>query len=103
MSKKGFNLLKNSFKNDAIQGKINDMSVANSGNIKATLEAEILKKTKKSKFFFIFAVIYTISPIDIIPDFIPVVGIIDDIIMWFIFAFIAINLKSLKKQRYTIK
>jgi len=99
MSKKGFNLLKNIFKNEAIQGKISDMTVKNNGNIKATLEAEILKNTKKSKFFFIVALIYTISPIDFIPDSIPVVGFIDDLAMWFIFAFIAIKLKRLKKQR----
>ncbi len=36
----------------------------------------------------IFAIIYGVSPIDVIPDFIPVAGYIDDII----FGFLSISL-----------
>ena len=39
-----------------------------------------------------FAIAYTLSPIDLIPDFIPIIGHIDDIIIVPIVVFIAIRL-----------
>ena len=35
----------------------------------------------KSKIVIIIAVAYILSPIDLIPDFIPVIGLLDDIIL----------------------
>lgn len=45
-----------------------------------------------TKFFLGLAVAYAINPIDIIPDFIPVVGYLDDLIIIPVLIFIAIRL-----------
>lgn len=36
---------------------------------------------KKTKFFILGVVLYILSPIDIIPDFLPVAGYADDVIL----------------------
>lgn len=41
MNKNRLNLLKNSYKNEAIQGKISKIIMENSGNIKAALELKL--------------------------------------------------------------
>ncbi len=44
-----------------------------------------LKNRKKipliSKIFIVIAITYALSPIDLIPDFIPVLGLIDDLLI----------------------
>jgi uncharacterized membrane protein YkvA (DUF1232 family) len=47
---------------------------------------------KVTKFFLGFAVAYAINPIDIIPDFIPVVGHLDDLLIVPALVFIAMKL-----------
>lgn len=44
-----------------------------------------------AKFFTVITVIYVLSPIDLIPDAIPILGLLDDIIIVPILAFIAIK------------
>ena len=53
-----------------------------------------------SKFFLGLAITYALSPIDLIPDFIPVIGFIDDIIIVPLLILIAIKLlpKGLLKE-----
>jgi len=49
------------------------------------------KRTPKiSKFFLWLALTYAISPIDLIPDFIPIIGYVDDIIILPILIFLAL-------------
>jgi uncharacterized membrane protein YkvA (DUF1232 family) len=49
------------------------------------------KRTPKvSKFFLWLAMAYAISPIDLIPDFIPIIGYLDDIIILPILIFLAL-------------
>ena len=45
-----------------------------------------------SKFFLGLAVAYVLNPIDLIPDFIPVIGHLDDLIIVPVLIFIAIKL-----------
>lgn len=47
---------------------------------------------KVAKFFLGLAVAYALNPIDIIPDFIPIVGYLDDLIIAPILIFIAMRL-----------
>lgn len=57
---------------------------------------------KLSKFFLGLAVGYALNPIDLIPDFIPVVGYLDDLIIVPVLIFIAVILipkKLLEEHR----
>lgn len=45
-----------------------------------------------TKFFLGLAVAYALSPIDIIPDFIPLVGYLDDLVIVPLLIFIALKL-----------
>jgi len=47
---------------------------------------------KLSKFFLGLAVAYALNPIDLIPDFIPVLGYLDDLIIVPALIFIAVRL-----------
>lgn len=47
---------------------------------------------KLTKFFLGLAVAYAVNPIDIIPDFIPVVGYLDDLIIVPALIFVALKL-----------
>ena len=47
---------------------------------------------KLSKFFLGLAVAYALNPIDLIPDFIPVIGHLDDLIIIPALIFIAVKL-----------
>ena len=47
---------------------------------------------KLSKFFLGLAIGYALNPIDLIPDFIPVIGYLDDLIIVPVLIFIAIRL-----------
>jgi len=63
-------------------------------------ENPILKRPKEiaTLIFLILDLLYVISPIDFIPDFIPVIGWIDDIIAILIGA--SLGIKYLIKKRY---
>ena len=55
------------------------------------------KRTPKlSKFILGFAVSYALCPFDIIPDFIPVIGYLDDVIIIPLFIYIAIKMTPRK-------
>jgi len=60
----------------------------------------ILKRPKEiaTLIFLILDLLYVISPIDFIPDFIPVIGWIDDIIA--ILIGVSLGIKYLIKKRY---
>lgn len=65
--------------------------------IKYDLSALYLAYRKKdvpvyAKIIIIIAVVYALSPIDLIPDFIPVLGYLDDLIIVPFFIFIAVKL-----------
>ena len=47
---------------------------------------------KLSKFFLGLAVGYALNPIDLIPDFIPIIGYLDDLIIVPVLIFIAVKL-----------
>ena len=47
---------------------------------------------KLTKFFLGLAIAYVLNPIDLIPDFIPILGYLDDLIVVPILIFIAIKL-----------
>ncbi|CAM2888444.1 DUF1232 domain-containing protein [Legionella anisa] len=56
---------------------------------------EVAKNTKTPwlpKMIVIFTIAYALSPIDLIPDFIPILGYLDDLILLPILIFIAIKL-----------
>lgn len=38
----------------------------------------IFRNKKKRLFFILFVVVYIVSPIDLVPDLVPVLGILDD-------------------------
>jgi len=63
-------------------------------------ENPILKRPKEiaTLIFLILDLIYVISPIDFIPDFIPVIGWVDDIIA--ILIGVSLGIKYLIKKRY---
>jgi uncharacterized membrane protein YkvA (DUF1232 family) len=66
-------------------------------NIKKSIRlAKLLKKDKKvpkiSKIFLAIAIGYFLSPIDLIPDFIPVIGQLDDLLIVPLLIFLAIKL-----------
>ena len=45
-----------------------------------------------AKVIAFVAVAYVLSPIDLIPDFIPVLGYLDDLIIFAVFVFLALKL-----------
>ena len=47
---------------------------------------------KLSKFFLCLAVGYALNPIDLIPDFIPILGYLDDLVIIPVLIFIAVKL-----------
>lgn len=47
---------------------------------------------KLSKFFLGLAVAYALNPVDLIPDFIPIIGYLDDLIVIPALIFIAVKL-----------
>lgn len=47
---------------------------------------------KLSKFFLGLAVGYALNPIDLIPDFIPILGYLDDLVIVPVLIFIAVKL-----------
>ena len=51
---------------------------------------------KVAKFLMIAAVFYTVSPIDIIPDVLPIIGFLDDIII--VPALVIVALKLIPKH-----
>ena len=58
-----------------------------------SIEEHVVKEKTGNRFayaiiFFIAAVIYSIFPIDIIPDILGPIGWVDDIAVWFITLFI---------------
>lgn len=54
---------------------------------------------KIAKILLWIAIVYALSPIDLIPDFIPVIGYLDDIIILPALLYLAI--KSMPKEVYT--
>ena len=57
---------------------------------------------KLSKFFLGLAVGYALNPVDLIPDFIPIIGYLDDLIIVPVLIFIAVRLipkKMLEEHR----
>jgi len=60
---------------------------------------------KLSKLFLGMAVAYALNPIDIIPDFIPILGYLDDLIIVSTLIFIAVRLipKELVCEYRTVK
>jgi len=54
--------------------------------IQAHINGEYKAFSTKTILMFVFALVYFITPLDLIPDFIPVLGLTDDIsIVYFIF------------------
>lgn len=49
-----------------------------------------------AKVFAVITVVYALSPIDLVPDFIPVLGYVDDIIL--LPAFVALTLRFIPKE-----
>lgn len=49
-----------------------------------------------AKVFAVITVVYALSPIDLVPDFIPVLGYLDDIIL--LPAFVALTLRFIPKE-----
>lgn len=49
-----------------------------------------------AKFFAVITIAYALSPIDLIPDFIPILGLLDDIILLPIF--IALTIKFIPSE-----
>lgn len=65
--------------------------------LKSDLSALYLAYKRKdvpiaAKFFILLAIVYALSPIDLIPDFIPVIGYLDDLLIIPLFVFLAIKL-----------
>jgi uncharacterized membrane protein YkvA (DUF1232 family) len=51
-----------------------------------------------AKFFAGITIIYALSPIDLIPDFIPLLGYLDDLII--LPLFIALTIRSIPKEKF---
>lgn len=68
-------------------------------NIPAVFLALHKKETPfLAKFFAAAAIVYALSPIDLIPDFIPVIGYLDDLIL--VPIFIALAIKFIPKPLF---
>ncbi len=71
------------------------------GDLKVDLEALYLaskdsRTPRRAKILILFTIAYALSPIDLIPDFIPVIGQLDDLII--VPAGIAASLKLIPKE-----
>lgn len=69
--------------------------------LKCNLSALYLAYKRKdvsiyAKFIIIIAIVYALSPIDLIPDFIPILGYLDDILI--LSFLIALSLKLIPKE-----
>ena len=51
-----------------------------------------------AKFFAVITVCYALSPIDLVPDFIPVLGFLDDVIL--LPALVALTIKCIPKEAW---
>ncbi len=80
-------------------------------NVKTEIKIyEIILKDKKTprlgKFFLGAGIAYTLNPIDIIPDFIPILGYVDDIIIVPLLIFIGLKFipkKIVEKHRKILR
>ncbi len=80
-----------------IIGKMKEKAKKLEGEITAIYYAYQNPKVKLlPKIIIIFTVGYTLSPIDLIPDFIPILGYLDDLII--IPALIALSIKLIPKH-----
>ena len=53
-----------------------------------------------AKFFAAITIVYALSPIDLIPDFIPVLGYLDDLIILPIF--ITLTIKAIPQEQFAL-
>lgn len=79
----------------------NDMDLSVSQRLKRDIPAVYLSLKDKdtpiiAKFFAGITVVYALSPIDLVPDFIPVLGYLDDVIL--LPAFVAFTIKLIPKE-----